>query len=1676
MRYRVLLFLSVAVIITSAGTVPPGGKCAANADCIGAESNQTPTAFCMRREPSGSGMTLPSYMPPPIYGYCVSAKVPAGFKSSTFRYYGWLRGTGLTKSGGCDANADCPAGSVCLERGGYSCIIPPVLTASPPPPMYYQGELVGFYHSYDPTLSVLWGQCPSNSDAILGYGHFLMCTGAPRPCDESLGWFCADPTKVCNPQHVCVSRYVTCTTDADCAAETSLTTCDPIAAVCKVPAAPGETCDQNNLITCTGGSVCQANNVCRIHAAFGDTCAPPSANYVCTGVGEACALDSTDKVCRRVVGAPCAANVDCLSGGCDIITTNTCQTPVSPGGGCGLSTQLCIGGGVCQPDNVCRIPRTHGGACDYERTITCIDSTTVCAIAAGATVGSPSHCLYSLAEECGTDAECATPRCAGGTCKNEVNIGGTCTDVRTTVCIRGADCRRNPLASAGVLSCQIPRSIGASCANPAREYCADPGSICGVNTKVSSDRSSVCVLSFRYACGPNITTDGVCDNMNEVCDDITRMCLRKIDAPCSVNSDCAQTYDFCKYGHRNCQQGENRPTACRDNGFGRKVCLDMPPWLGRWCDPRCPTDNDCKECRSDDTSIIDAFTNCTAIGLKLAADQATFEAGTTSARRLLQDGTEVSPPVLLAALGDTCAHPRHCATGLTCRYYNVTAEPGSLAVNPTCVTPDTLGAGCLTGWPCTGGLVCAVPAQGAPWAPCVAPYIVGAVCNPVGGCGNGLTCNATTAVCERCPAPVTIYADGMAPCPPPPPPASSIGGDCGGDPDCIGGLICDADGKCANHFVPATLGESCPGGDASLCANGLVCPVATCLSPVGGSCSSDSDCANRAYCYLNDWSDPGAGGVCGKWPLGESGCLDDTDCVTGLCRRLIYDEQVPPPPPPPGFVLDDILRPVYNPSAPPPAESARTYCLLPYVHLVLGENCYGDAQCGHAAIGNPICAGMPIAGMPHSYSPDLRCRSSVVPLPLLWACTAHVNCSGGLVCDEARLVCVGAKTFTVCNNTADCVTGYCDTTQGRCAGHPMGASCLVSEDCAGALTCEGHFCTDPLPLGAPCGVALDSNTVALCGPGLSCAVPVGALEPDNAPRCVAPKGSSPVGCSSSNCTTGYCAPGEPGTCAAFPLGHGCTLAEDCAGILTCVGGFCKQSLPAGALCGTAAQETTAHCGLDLFCTLPLLSDLLSERRCLAAPGTTCLTDAHCHTGRCDKMGACASFPANWECVHTVQCAGDLVCRAPLGTEQPAPEPTPEPNRRLLRGGPVLLCLPVYVPLPLGTPCTATGADYECGAPTSGLVCGGLPLVGGVELGSPVCRTPVVPLPAGWGCTLAVDCAGGLVCEADRDRAGRTVAGAPTTCRTPYALSPLGAVCVVSDTCEGGHSCVYGRCATCAHASLDTGSACTKHDDCVFGTYCPNATCVAVPLPLTDGSACTVDNDCDGRICRHGACLSPKGTGGACRVNGDCKGGLICIATVCDVPPLPLPLNAPCNPLTAGGAVCDRGLECDNGISGDLLYTQATPYCRLANPTPNCHTCFGCPADPLGGAQGAERKERERAAAAKKSRRLLGHVESAPVYHTYLGYDTSEGDWDDLTGLIHDWKVRAEACEHPSGEILPPTTSGPSVAGIVRSGKQDYGTVSVLVGIAILILLVGCALVGPMVARSLFPRGGRGRTY
>jgi hypothetical protein len=114
---------------------------------------------------------------------------------------------------------------------------------------------------------------------------------------------------------------------------------------------------------------------------------------------------------------------------------------------------------------------------------------------------------------------------------------------------------------------------------------------------------------------------------------------------------------------------------------------------------------------------------------------------------------------------------------------------------------------------------------------------------------------------------------------------------------CQSGLACVYDGtyqaKCKKL---GNLGDACVGTGA--CAAGLVCVLdqcATALSPVGGPCSIDDDCADDAYCTA--WSaDAGtrgtcavrlsAGSSCGNAHLGVDSCHGACPFDGGVCSAF----------------------------------------------------------------------------------------------------------------------------------------------------------------------------------------------------------------------------------------------------------------------------------------------------------------------------------------------------------------------------------------------------------------------------------------------------------------------------------------------------------------------------------------------------------------------------------------------------------------------------------------------------------------------------------------------------------------------------------------------------------------------------------------------------------------------
>lgn len=206
-----------------------------------------------------------------------------------------------------------------------------------------------------------------------------------------------------------------------------------------------------------------------------------------------------------------------------------------------------------------------------------------------------------------------------------------------------------------------------------------------------------------------------------------------------------------------------------------------------------------------------------------------------------------------------------CCAGNTCNAAGATCTAGK------CVgtgAPGTLNNPCLSGMTCTGSLNCV-------GGTCMAAptcNTVGVACCPGSPktCTAGLQCaeNGTCQTARVC---------------------TAIEGDCTSAASCCTGYQClltvQPVGVADKKTCCVNSGTSCPDGDLDCCGY-LRCVNSKCApNQDGDGCLQNSDCA-KADCDTTSGLCGGAASVCGSLtPVGGT-CATDSECCDGVCREL----------------------------------------------------------------------------------------------------------------------------------------------------------------------------------------------------------------------------------------------------------------------------------------------------------------------------------------------------------------------------------------------------------------------------------------------------------------------------------------------------------------------------------------------------------------------------------------------------------------------------------------------------------------------------------------------------------------------------------------------------------------------------------------------------------------------
>ena len=190
------------------------------------------------------------------------------------------------------------------------------------------------------------GSCYSSVDCQAGFCTSEVTTTCPGTCKPfgADGASCADDAP-CGSGFECFTGACKARSAAGgaCPCKVGLW-CDldlsTNSGTCKARLAAGASCNAHGSDTCAIGLICAADTAtCKALAGEGDTCVPPTQSGGPTVCGRGYHCDSSTKKCVSdpTAGHACSADVNCLMGYCDDVTTPSapvCKALVSDGGNC----------------------------------------------------------------------------------------------------------------------------------------------------------------------------------------------------------------------------------------------------------------------------------------------------------------------------------------------------------------------------------------------------------------------------------------------------------------------------------------------------------------------------------------------------------------------------------------------------------------------------------------------------------------------------------------------------------------------------------------------------------------------------------------------------------------------------------------------------------------------------------------------------------------------------------------------------------------------------------------------------------------------------------------------------------------------------------------------------------------------------------------------------------------------------------------------------------------------------------------------------------------------------------------------------------------------------------------------------------------------------------------------
>lgn len=1270
-------------------------------------------------------------------------------------------------------------------------------------------------------------------------------------------------------------------------------------------------------LQCKNDSECNDNNVCTSDKCDKGVCEHTNNNNSCSD-GNQCTINDACSGGACVAGPPrtCSDANPCTTDSCNpatgcVFTNNT--SSCNDGNACTTSDTCaggsCVGGAApnCNDSNSCTNDSCHvtKGCQHVNNTNSCNDGnacTSGDACSGGSCVGGPAITCNDnnpcTNNSCNPATGCVytnnTASCNDGNActKNEVCSGGTCQGGTATNCNDNNACTTdscNPATGCTHVS------ITCNDNNPCTTDTCNPATGCVfTNNSLPCNDGSACTSNDTCSGGSCGGTAVVCNDNNPCtdnsCNPATGCVYTNNTASCSDSNACT-TNDTCSGGV--CVGGA--APNCNDNN----VCTNDS------CNPAtgCVNTNNTNSC--SDGNACTTNDTCSGGSCLGGAPPNCNDANdcTTDACNPATGCTNTNKPSGTAcgsSLDTNCNNPDTCNGSGVCQ--------GNLEPNGTSCSDGVFCNGAET---CQGGTC----ASGTPVPNCCK---TNAECSDGNVCNGAETCNLATHTCvagtplscgdsnvctnDSChPVNGCQYANNTS--------------------SCTDGNACTTNDTCS--------GGSCVGGAPPNCNDGNVCTTDSCNNMTGCVNSNNNNpCSDGNACTTNDTC---SGGSCAGGPAPD--CNDGNVCTTDTCDTSL------------GCLHANNNSPCSDGSA-----------------CTTSDTCSGGSCVGGPA---PNCDDMnqctndscsPMVGCVNTNSSNgTACGDSG-----MGACDDPDTCDGfGNCVNNHDADGTSCSDGIYCNGAEICVDGECEP------GTPPTPCCETSADCddhnvcTGVETCVNHVCVLGTPLS--CG---DSNvcTTDSCDPINGCMNSNNTDPCDDNNACTANDqcsggvcGGGPVVCSDGNpCTTDSCnmVTGCVYTNNTLPCndGNACTTNDTCGGG-TCNGGaapncndnnVCTNDT-CSPMTGCVHSDNTLPCDDGDACTT---SDTCAGGSCVGGPAPDCDDSNECTNDACNSMAGCVhtNKPSGTTCGDSADtnCDNPDTCNG-LGSCQA----NHESNGTSCGDG--IFCNGAE---------TCVGGECTAGTPVpnccdTNAECNDGDVCDGVET-----------------CNLGTHtCVPGTMLDCDDDEVCTTDSCHPITgCQYVDNSDPCDDEneCTTNDTCSNGScaggpppNCDDGNVCTTDSCNVATGCVntnntqpCSDNNACTTNDTCSGGSCVGGPAPnCNDGNVCTTDT-CDPFLgCVNANNTNPCTDGSACTLNDTCQGGTcvggpppncddgnICTTDGCH-PVLGCKHDNNTMQCDDGNACTDHHDRCEDGacVGGPAVNCDDGNVCT----TDTCDTLLGC---------------------------------------------------------------------------------------------------------------------------------------